>query len=305
MPAPVFSPALAGSRQRTGAYALLAGAALLWAGNYVIGRAISGQVPPVALAFWRWALAGVVLAPFAARDVWEQRALVARQLPVIAALALLGVAVFPTTVYAALQRTTATNAALLLSAAPAVTLLASRVLFGERIGRRRSLGVALSTAGVLVLLFRAGTPGGSRAGDALAAGTAATWGVYCSLLPLRSPELRQRTFLAVSAGIGLLALLPFFLWERAGAASGDAGHLTRGGLWAIAYLALGPSLLAYLCWNTGTAAIGPARASVFNHLTPLGTVAFGVGVLGEPFRPAHLVGAALILSGVVIVQRGR
>lgn len=303
---PELNPPLPGTRRRVTAGAMLTTAALFWAGNYVIGRAFGGLVGPGTLAFARWALAGTVLAPFAARDVWAQRALIRQSWPALSLLGFLGIALFPTAAYAGLRRTTATDAALLLSAAPAVTLAASRVFFGERISRRRWLGVALSTVGVAFLLGRAAGGGGSLVGSLWAATASVTWGIYSALLRLRPAGLGQTAFLAVSVAVGTLALLPLCGWELFSAATGGSGlpHLGRGAWWALAYLVLCPSLLSYGFWNLGTAVLGAARASVFGHFTPLGTVVLGALVLGETLRPAQGFGAALILGGVLIVQRG-
>jgi drug/metabolite transporter (DMT)-like permease len=60
--------------KRAFAFSLLALANLLWAGNWVIGRALRGAFDPVALNFWRWLIAALVLAPFALPELARARA---------------------------------------------------------------------------------------------------------------------------------------------------------------------------------------------------------------------------------------
>jgi len=101
-------------------YPLLVITMLCWAGNFVLGRAVHGDIPPMTLTFWRWAVAGAILAPFAGAGLWRHRALVARHWRLLAVLAVMGVVLFHVCVYTALQTTTAINAALILATVPVV-----------------------------------------------------------------------------------------------------------------------------------------------------------------------------------------
>src|SRR5712691_6095107 len=92
---------------RASAFSLLALANLLWAGNWVIGRALRDAFEPLALNFWRWLIAALVLAPFALPELARTRATLRRHAGLLALLALTGVAVFQTLVYLGLKTTTA------------------------------------------------------------------------------------------------------------------------------------------------------------------------------------------------------
>ncbi|MBK8019796.1 MAG: EamA family transporter [Betaproteobacteria bacterium] len=59
-------------------YVLLCVASMLWAGNLVVGRAMRAEIPPVAMSFWRWTIAFLLILPFTYRDVWSKRADIAR-----------------------------------------------------------------------------------------------------------------------------------------------------------------------------------------------------------------------------------
>ncbi len=122
---------------------LLAIAALLWSGNFVIGRAVAGRVPPVALAFWRWAVALAVLLPFTWRAIRDAAPVLRRSWKILVPLGILGVGNFNLLVYVGLTGTSATNALLLNSACPAFILA---VGFAAGLGRptRRQVGASRS-----------------------------------------------------------------------------------------------------------------------------------------------------------------
>jgi drug/metabolite transporter (DMT)-like permease len=305
------TPAMgAGARwPRAAAAVLLAAAALFWAGNFVLGRGASGVVPPVGLALWRWVAAGLILLPFVARPVWAARGAILRHAGLFAALGLLGVGSFNALAYLALTRTEAINGALANSLVPAAILAAALLLDGERPAGRQVAGLAVSLAGVVVVVAR-GDPHALAAlrvnwGDLVMLAAVLAWALYTVLLrrvpaPLRS-SLGPLGLLAVTvlAGLPLLALCR--LAERA--LGGLPMPSDAASLALVAYTALFASIAAYLCWNGGVALIGPAAAGPFIHLMPIFAALLAVPLLGEAVRPFHALGLLLIVSGVALAGR--
>ena len=111
-------PAAALRRAVTSPYALLVLAALFWGGNWVAGRGLRGDVPPVALAFWRWVVAAIAFLPFTLGGVIRSRHVIRQEWLRLVVYALIGVTAFNAMVYIGLARTPAINGALLNSAAP-------------------------------------------------------------------------------------------------------------------------------------------------------------------------------------------
>src|SRR6185436_10087356 len=99
-------------------YALLVVASAAWAGNIVLGRAVRAEIPPMGMAFWRWALALAVASPFLWPVVVRNRALLRHHWRLMGVLALLGMAMFHSLLYEAVHTTTAINAALILAISP-------------------------------------------------------------------------------------------------------------------------------------------------------------------------------------------
>lgn len=288
------------------AWLLLAIAALCWAGNFVLGRAMHADIPPVAFTFWRWAGAGLVLLPFAGRDLWRHRAAYLRRWPLVLALAATGVCLFHVFVYTALHSTTATNAGLILATTPLVIPVMSYVFDRTPLTGRQALGIALSLVGVGVIIIR-----GDIAvlkefrlteGDLWMLLAVPTWALYALLLrhvPDGWPPLA--TILAMT-GCGLVVLAPLFAWELA-TVGGLA--LTLDNIAALAYVSLFASVVAYICWNRGVGVIGATRAGLSMHLTPVFATAMAVVLLGERLHPFHAVGVVLIGLGIVLTATER
>lgn len=291
-----------GSR-RLNPYLLLTIAPLLWAGNIVLARGISTVAPPVALSFWRWALAVLIALPLTwghARRDWP---VASRQLPWLALLGLLGVSSFSTLLYMAVRTTTAVNGSLMQTALPGLVVLLSFLVYGTRITPLQGVAVAAAVGGALILVTRGDWETVRRLqfvpGDLLILLAVALYALY-SVLLRRPTGLHPSSLLAYTFVLGTLLIAPFYLLERQG---GARLPLTPTTAVSILYLAVGPSLLAYWCWNSGVAALGPNRAGLFINLLPVFAALLAVLFLGETLHLYHLVGMLLIGGGVALFNR--
>jgi len=283
------------------AYFLLALTNLFWAGNWVVGRGIRFDVPPLALSFWRWAIALLLLLPWALPHLRAQRDLIARNWRVLAVLGLFGGACHNALTYVGLSLTTATNGVLLASATPIMILGLSWVMLGKRLRPPEWLGVTISLSGVCIIVLE-GDPTRlaalrANAGDLWVLVAMLCWAVYTVLLHRRPAGLHPLSFLATITSAGLVALLPFYLWEIA---SGRLISTTIEAFAAMAYAGVFPALLGFIFWNRAVAEVGANRAGVFMHLMPAFGIILSMIFLGE--RPAlyHIGGIALILSGILL-----
>lgn len=285
------------------AYVLMTLTCLFWAGNSVIGRAARDLVPPVGLAFWRWTLAFVLLIGFAWPHVKRDRAALLAAWPWVLALGILGVGGFNTLLYSGLQYTTALNALLMQSAQPPLILLMAFLLFRERTGPLQILGVLISLVGVLVIVARGDIDVlihlQLNPGDAIILGAMLLWVLYSVLLRFR-PQVHPLSFLAVTFGIAVLFILPFYIVELA---AGRRIVPAPASFATIAYVGIFPSLLAYAFFNRGVELIGPGRAGVFLNLMPVFGALLAILLLGERFTPAHAVGVGLIGAGLLLTRR--
>lgn len=281
----------------------LAGAALFWSGNFVAGRALAGQVDPLTLNFVRWLLALVVLAPF----VWQSTAahlpVLRREWRLVLAMGATGLASFHTLTYLALQSTTATNALLVLSLAP-ITILLSAALCGmERLTGRRIAGAVISIAGAAVLISRGRLEDllttGINTGDLWMLLGIVIWAAYSLLLRRRPADLPPAVAMTGSAIAAVALMLP--LWLVTAPPLTEA-LLSAPMLLSIGYIAVFASAIAFLLWIYGVARLGPSRAGQFVHLMPIFGAGLAFVILGEVPTQAQLTRAALVLSGIAVVE---
>ena len=297
--------------------ALLLVPPLMWAGNAVVGRMMQGTIPPITFNFMRWVIAGALLLPLAG---WVLRPGSGLQTHTrrFALLGLLGVGLYNALQYMALKTSTPMNVTLVAASIPIWMLLLGRVLYGVTITRRAAFGAVLSLLGVGTVLARGDLSQLLQvklvAGDAWMLLAALTWAWYSWLL-VRPPEdgypanVRNdwAAFLLaqIAFGLGWSGLMTAGEWLVPAAMGQDLPTLTWG--WplaaALAYVAIGPSLLAYRCWGAGVGRVGPAVAGFFNNLTPLFAAVMSALVLGEAPQLYHAAGFVLIVGGILVTSR--
>jgi drug/metabolite transporter (DMT)-like permease len=291
------------ARQRALPYLLLLLAAASFGGNWVAARLVNFEVAPFALSFWRWAIAAALLFPFAIPQLSEDAPLIRRHFAVLAAFGAVGAGGFTLLGYWGVSYTTAINATLLNSSLPLFVVPLSWLLLGLTVSGRQVVGLALSLAGV-VAIVSAGSPQTLarltlNPGDFLLLGGSFLWAIYTVTLRWR-PPLRALSFLFTTVASAAAFSLPFYLWEMA---IGKTMTMTPTSVVVIGYLAVFPSVIAYICWNEAVAAVGPNVAGFFNPVIPVFGILFAVIFLGEPLRAYHLAGFALVLGGVVLTSR--
>ncbi len=288
------------------AFLLLALAALAWGSNFVIGRAVSETFPPIALSFWRWTVAFLVLLPFNAAALWAARGVILRHWRYFLVLGSAGAGAFHTFVYLGLAHTEAINASLMLSTTPVAIVLLSRLLLGERVTPRQAVGIAVSLAGVLTILARGDLDVllslRVNRGDAWVLAAVPIWALYSVLLRRRPSGLGEIPLITLVAGIGILGIAPFAAAE---ALAVGAPTVDRESVLTVVYLGVVASVLAFVFWNRGVVAVGANRAGLFMHLVPAFATVLAILFLGERARPFHGVGIALVFLGIYLVTAAR
>jgi drug/metabolite transporter (DMT)-like permease len=285
---------------------LLTLSSLFWSGNWIVGRALRDAVPPIGLSFWRWSLATLILVPFAWRHVAAGAPAIRRAWRPLLFLGVSGTAVFNAMCYYGVHFTTATNGLLLQSALPVMVMILTRVVFGQKLAPVQIVGAAISLCGVLAIVTR-GDPAALASlslnrGDAWVLAALVLWAGYTVCLRYRPADVHPLGFLFVIAAVGAAATAPGYAWEIA---SGAAHRIDVGVALGLCYVALFPSVLAYVCWNSALRRMAPERASLFLHLMPIFGSAMSIAFLGERLHVYHIAGMALILSGIALVTRLR
>jgi drug/metabolite transporter (DMT)-like permease len=284
-------------------YLLLTLAVFFWAGNFIVGRAVRADVPPLALAFWRWFFAAILVTLMARRHLPADLARLRKSWGIVLLLAFVGITCFNTLVYIGLQYTMAVNALLMQSLMPVMIVGLSFLLFKEKIKPIQAAGVAISLLGALTIIGQ-GSLGilvslSLNRGDVLVFIAVIGYAGYSIGLRKR-PAVHPLSFVAATFILGDLLLLPLYVWETV---SGRSLHLDAPTVMAISYVAVFPSIVSYLCFNRGVELVGANKAGMFIHLIPVFGSVMAIVFLGESLQWFHIVGILLIAAGISMATR--
>ncbi|KFI07632.1 DMT family transporter [Massilia sp. BSC265] len=281
---------------------------VLWAGNAIVGRLVRDAVPPMTLNLIRWTIALLVLVPLG-RAALKHGSGVLANWKRYAMLGLLGVGLYNSLQYLALQSSSPINVTLVASGVPVWMLLVGRLFYGVPVKRKQILGAVLSIGGVLVVLCRGDIHGLLQlrlvAGDLYMILATIAWSFYSWMLMQQKdvPALRAdwAAFLLAQVGYGVL-------WSAALAGSEWAlGGVDIVWSWPLAaallYVAIGPAILAMRCWGAGVQRAGPSIGAFFINLTPLFTALLSSAFLGEAPHLYHVLAFGMIVGGIAVSAR--
>lgn len=286
-----------------GIYLKLVLMALFWGAAFIGGRVATAEMAPPSAALWRYIVATVALVvatividgglPRLSRQAWQG----------VLVMGFAGVLVFNLCFMYGLARTPASRGALIMALNPAVTLLASALLFREHLTRNKVAGVALALAGVVIVLARGDLAhlfaGGLGPGEIVLLGCPLSWAVF---------TLAGRHFVRGHSALAVTAYASLVGTAMLAAVAAGTGDLVPPTVswraWtAIAVTGLFGTALAFVWFYDGVRAIGPARTSVFINLVPVFAIALGVLLLGEPLEGSMLVGGAIVIAGILLLNR--
>ncbi|MEM1287069.1 MAG: DMT family transporter [Pseudomonadota bacterium] len=283
-------------------YLLLVLTTLFWAGNTIAGKLSAGVIPPFSLTFYRWIVVLIISYVMARPYLKQSQELLAKNALLLLTMGALGFALFNTSLYTALNFTSALNVGIEQGTFPAVILFLMFAVYGERIKLGQGVGVAVAMAGVTVTLAQ-----GSldrllalqfNIGDLIMMLGVLSFALY-SILLRRKPDIPwQVLFFMLSLG-GFVASIPFFFLDLA---AGRFPETDWRVLALLAYVIIFPSLVSQILWIRGVELIGAGRASLFINLIPIFATLLAVAILGEVFQGYHAVGLVLVLGGIGLAE---
>lgn len=280
---------------------------IVWSGNFVIARGISGSVPPMSTNFFRWMTATVLLFPFAFKKFLAEKEMVFKNWKYFLAVSFSCILLFNSFIYIAGHHTTAINMALIgTTTSPVFTIVLGAIFFKEHVPLLRIAGLAFCIAGIMVLLSQ-----GSierllafkfSAGDWWVLSGSFFFAVYTLLVKRKPAGVSPLIFLFVFFFLGALMLAPFYLWEQQHS-DRIIWDVRLGGI--VLYLGLGASLIAYLCWNEAILRIGSSRTALFGNLIPIFSTMEALLILNEKIHVIHIISGALVIIGLVIANSAK
>ena len=284
-------------------YLLVTTAAFFWGANFVLAGAVLADLPPLWAAALRFVLGAALMLAIAVRQGADLWGLANRHAGAYLLLGVVGIAAFNLLFFHALKTTSADSGALIMATNPLLTTLLAAALLGERPGARHLAALPLALAGVAVVISQGDVQRLAHLqvaeGDVLMLAANVTWALFNVFSRRYMPpgSAVGNTALMMTAGAGVLLA----------AALADGGSFALPGLRAgvaLAVMAVGGTVLAYLFWGMGIQRLGAARTALFLNLVPVFAMLVG-GMLGTPPTAVQIAGGLLVLGSVAMAMMPR
>jgi drug/metabolite transporter (DMT)-like permease len=286
---------------RAQAYCALVLTAALWGSSAVTARGLLDSLSPAWVAALRWIVVLAVLAPF----VWRDRAAIAKamrlDLPSLAVFALVGFAPQTYLIYLGLNGSSAINLGLLNSAIPVLIVAVAAILHHRRPRPVELAGIALSLAGVVVIIARGQWSTlaslAFNGHDLVMLLGMGVWAYYTVRLARRHDGLPFPAFMFAAGVIGMTMIAPAIVYE---AATNRIAMPSASAWLGVAYLGVLPTLVAMLLFAYAIRNVGPVQSGLFTHLVPVFSAVLAMLFLGERLHAFHAAGFALVAGGAIL-----
>jgi len=272
--------------------------------SIVVGKVAVARLPIFLLSGLRFAVASAILVTLVLLVERPLPRPARRDVAVLALQAFAGIFAFNVLLLYGLRLTSAAEGGIVTSTTPAVATALAVLTLGERWSRARTLGVALAVVGVLALNTAGGGLGARGPwpllGNLLVFGAVVGEAVFVVCSRVASQRLSPLAVATAISALGFAMFLPGALLEM------RAFPLSRLVLadWAmVGYYGVVVTVVAFLLWARGVARVPASAASVFTGVLPVSALALSHLALGESVTPAHLLAAALVVGGIVVLAR--
>tara|TARA_B100001123_G_C15156651_1_gene965774 strand:+ start:327 stop:1223 length:897 start_codon:yes stop_codon:yes gene_type:complete len=294
------------SKEKT-AYIFLILTTLFWSGNFIVGKAASFfEIPPFTLNFYRWTFAWLILAPFTLKEIIEKKNIILENIGLIIILGITSITIFNSIVYYSLNFTQVISGVLMISTIPVMIIIFCWFLKIEKTNIYQILGLIFSLFGVSVIITKANLNVllnlNFNKGDLWMVAAMLSWAMYSALLRKKKIELSQLSLLQTIISAGLVFLLPAYLIELV---LGYKVKIELPFILTLTYVVIFPGLASFIFWIKGISIIGSNRAGIFLHLMPIFSTILAILIFNEKFMFYHLIGAVLIITGIILSSRGR
>ena len=282
-------------------------ASLFWSGNFVIGRfsSLENIVSPLSLAFYRWVIAFLILTPFCFQKAIKELPLLKKQPGMIFLIILTGPTLFNTLVYLGLTATTVINSLLIISTTPMLIILLNKLLYKAQTNIFQMIGIFISLIGVCYVIAKGSFQNIFDSefyfGDLFILLAVTSWALYSIFLKKNETGVSGFSFLYLSFVFTVILLFPVYLYDIF--IQDNFINIDQKTLLVIGYTGIFPSIISYMCWNTGVALIGPNKSGPFLHLMPIfgGILAFLV--FRETLEIYHYAGILSVIIGIIIANK--
>ena len=271
-------------------------------GTWVAAPWALDDLPPLAVAFGRFALAAILLFAWCrARGL----AIDARRadVPLVLGVAATSVVGYNLLFLNGVRLAPASHGAVIVPGfIPVITLVLTVLVLRDRVTPRQVIGALIAVGGLVLVIGPAFLAGSDELlGDLLFVGGAGVWSVYTIIGRAATRRFNPSVITFLSTAVGGVVFLALSIALEPGGLAGY-GTASAQGLVGVAYLGTIGTVVSFVTFYLGVQLLGAARAAAFSVLIPLFGVAATVTLLGETLEPIALVGAAVVIGGLWLTQ---
>lgn len=273
----------------------------IWGFNFIIVKTALSELQPLTFLALRFSTASVFFV-IAVLLVQKRFLIPRREWGKLALIGIVGTTIYQPLFINGLAMTKASNTSLILATTPAFIVLINRFWCKERFALRGWLGIALSFAGILLIVFSSGDltvdPSALR-GDLFVLGGTLCWALYSVFA---APVLKSYSSLEFSALSTAFGTIPLVLLTIPSLVSQNWGAVSLNTALGVFYSATFAIVVAYVIWNLGIQRIGGARTAIYSNLTPVIATIAATFFLGESLTALKVVGAVIIFVGLYLAR---
>ena len=281
--------------------------AALWGGTFIAGRIVAQSLPLMTAAFARFFVASILLVIVAVKMEGKLPRLNRGQVLLTAVLGLTGIFIYNICFFGALARVPAGRTSLFVSLTPIVTAILAVLIFSERLGLRRWIGIVVALLGAIVVITRGDLIGGITdisqslgLGELMMLGAVLSWATYT----LISRKVLETLSPIVATTYGTLWGFVFLSIGAVGEFKEIDWILLDWRIWtSVFYLGAFGTVLPFIWYYQGIQTVGPSRTAIFTNLVPAFGVLFSATLLDEPILISMVVGGLIAALGVALVNK--
>lgn len=287
------------------AYIFLVLCTSFWAGNFIVGKiATLYEIPPFTLNFYRWSIALIILFPFTYKKISSSLNEIRNNLIPLSLMGFTSITIFNSIIYYSLNFTQVLNGVLMISTIPVLIIFFSSLFKTEKIKINQVLGVITSLVGVIIIITKMDVQKllnlNLNKGDLWILVAMISWATYSILVKEKKISLDPLVLLEVIIFLGVILLLPFFLFEIY---NDKYLVLNIPVALTVGFVVFFPGIGAYILWIKAIKLVGPSRAGIFLHLMPIFSSLMAITLIGERLANFHIVGALFILTGIFVSSK--
>ena len=281
--------------------ALLGLMVLLWSFNFIVGKVVLRELPPLLASGLRIVGAGALMLPIYALSGRRSLPLARSDLAPLVVLGVTGIALNQVFFLVGLERTTVAHAALIFGLSPILVLGAAAGAGQESLTTRKLVGMLVALGGVAVLHLGPGAASGATlSGDLLVLAGASAFALFTVLSKPFTGRYGAIAMNTIGYVGGAMALAPLIAWE---ARHFPFRQVSAPAWAALAYLVVAGSWIGFTAYLWLLEHSTPARATSYAYVNPAVAVLLGWALRGEPLTGRVLLALLLVAGAVALVLR--